>query len=105
MNIILHRTNIHCDTTDGYITISGRKVCDSAERTSAMLPPGHYPLTLSNLYLAVGNGVYTLITPRIIVGKYRCRGVVTHSRPTYLHIYERLKKTFDHNKEVVLVVK
>lgn len=104
MELILHRTLIHRDTTDGYITIGGSKVCDTAERTSVMLQPGRYPLTRKRLYLAAGNGVYTLRTPTIIVGEYRCRGLVIHSRPTYRRIYERLKKAFARKEEVVLVV-
>lgn len=105
MELILHRTRIHRDTTDGYVTIGGVKVCDTAEHTPVMLKPGRYALTRNNIYLAVGNGVYALSTPTIIVGEYRCRGVVIHSRPTYLRIYERLKKAFARKEEVVLEVK
>ncbi len=61
-------------------------------------------MTLNNLYLAACKGVYTLRTPTIIVGEHRCRGLVIHSRPTYLRIYERLKKAFARKEEVVLVV-
>ena len=104
MELILHRTLIHRDTTDGYITIGGNKVCDTAEHTPVMLQPGRYPLTRSNFYLAAGHGVYTLRTPTIIVGEHRCRGLVIHSRPTYLRIYERLKKAFARKEEVMLVV-
>ena len=104
MELILHRRRIHRDTTDGYLTIGGVKVCDTAEHTPVMLKPGRYPLTRSNIYLAAGNGVFALTTPTIIVGEYRCRGVVIHSRPTYLRIYERLKKAFARKEEVVLEV-
>lgn len=104
MELILHRTLIHRDTTNGYITIGNSHICDTAEHTPAMLRPGCYPLTSTNLYLAAGNGVYTLSTPTIIVGEYRCRGLVIHSRPTYHRIYERLKKAFARKEEVVLVV-
>lgn len=104
MELVLHRTLIHRDTTDGYITIGGSKVCNTAEHTPVMLQPGRYPLKRTKLYLATGNGVYTLQTPTIIVGEYRCRGLVIHSRPTYLRIYERLKKAFARKEEVMLVV-
>lgn len=104
MELILHRTRIHSDTTDGYIKIDGRKVCDTAEHTTVMLKPGRYTLTRRNLYLAVGNGVYALREPTIVVGEYCCRGVVIHSRPIYSRIYERLKKAFARKEEVVLVV-
>lgn len=105
MELILHRTLIHRDTTDGYITIGGCKVCDTAEHTPVMLKPGHYKLTRTKLYLAAGNGVYTLRTPTIIVGEYHSRGLVIKSRPTYIRIYDRLKKVFVRKEEVVLVVK
>ena len=104
MELILQRTRIHRDTTDGYITIDGAKVCDTAERTPVMLPPGRYPLTRRNTYLSAGNGTYTLRAPTIIVGEHLVRGVVIRSYPTYIRIYERLKKAFGRKKEVVLEV-
>lgn len=61
-------------------------------------------LTPGKLYLTAGNGVYTLRTPTIIVDEHRCRGLVIHLRPTYLRIYERLKKAFARKEEVMLVV-
>ena len=104
MELILHRINTTRDTTDGYITIDGRRVCDTAERTRVMLKPGRYTLTRKKFYLAAGNGVYTLRTPTIIVGIHRCRGLVIRSRLTYHRIHERLKKAFARKEEVVLVV-
>lgn len=104
MELILHRINITRDTTDGYITIGGRRVCDTAEYTPVMLKPGRYTLTRSNHYLAAGNGVYALRTPTIIVGKYRCDGLVIRSRLAYHRIHERLKKAFARKEEVVLKV-
>ncbi len=104
MELILRRTNIHRDTTDGYITIEGRRVCNTAEYTPVMLKPGRYTLTRKRLYIAAGNGVYALRTPTIIVGECRCRGLVIHSRSTYLRIYGRLKKAFARKEDVVLRV-
>ena len=104
MELKLHRTLIHRDTTDGYITIDGRRICDTAEHTPIMLHPGRYTLTRKQMYLMAGNGVYTLQTPNIIVGKHRCRGLIINSRITYLRIYERLKKALVRKEEVVLVV-
>lgn len=104
MELILHRTNIHRDTTDGYITIGGTRICDTAEHTPVMLKPGRYTLTRKHLCISAGNGVYTLSTPTIIVGKHRCRGLVINSRRTYLRIYERIKKAFARKQEVALVV-
>lgn len=105
MELILYRTRIHRETTDGYIKIGGSKVCDTAERTLFKLEPGRYPLKRNKLYLAAGNGVYTLRKPTVIVGEHRCRGLVIRSRPTYLRIYERLKKAFARKEDVVLVVR
>lgn len=104
MELILHRTNIHSDTTDGYIIIGKDWVCDTAEHSPVMLLPGRYKLTLKHLYLQAGNGVYRLRTPSIIVGEYRCRGLVIHSRDTYFRIYNRLKKAFARKEEVWLTV-
>ena len=104
MELILHRTNIHRDTTDGYITKDGRKVCDTTEHTPTMLKQGRYTLTRTKTYFAAGNGVYTLRSPTIIVGERRLQGLVIHSRPTYLRLYERIKKAFARKEVVVLVV-
>ena len=104
MELILNRINTTSDTTDGCITIDGRRVCDTAEHTPTMLKPGRYTLKRSKLYLMAGNGVYALRKPAVIVGVHRCRGLVINSRLTYHRIHERLKKAFARKEEVVLVV-
>lgn len=104
MIVELHRTKIHDETTDGYLTIGGQQVCDTAEHTPVMLPAGRYELTRRQYYFTFGNGVYTLRTPHIIVGKYRCRGLVIHSHDTYLRLYERLKKAFARGEKVTLEI-
>lgn len=104
MIIELHRKQIQDETTDGYLTIGGQQVCHTAEHTPVMLPPGRYELSRRQYYFTFGNGVYTLRTPHIIVGEYRCRGLVIHSHDTYRRIYERLKKAFARKEKVVLVV-
>ena len=104
MELILHRINTTRDTTDGYITIDGRRVCDTAEHTPVMLKPGRYTLTRKKFYLMTGNGVYKLRKPAVIVGVHRCRGLVINSRLTYHRIHERLRKAFARKREVVLVV-
>ena len=104
MELILQRTIITRDTANGSITIGGKHICDTAEHTPCMLKPGRYTLTRKKHYLKCGNGVYKLRKPHIIVGEYRCRGLVIHSHDTYLRVYERLKKAFARGEEVTLTV-
>lgn len=90
MELILYRTRIHPETTDGYIKIDGKRVCDTAEHTPVMLQKGCYSLTRKCLYITFGNGVYKLMAPNIIVGEHRCRGLVVNSYSTYRRIRDRL---------------
>lgn len=88
----------------GILTKEGRYVCHTLEHDTHMLAPGRYPLTLKRHYVSEGNGVYTLRTSRIIVGEYRCRGLLIHTRQAYHRIYQRLKKALERKEEVVLVI-
>lgn len=47
MNIILVRTNVKELTTDGYISIDGMRICDTAEATPTLLPVGVYEVKIS----------------------------------------------------------
>lgn len=104
MVLVLRRTDIRRDTTDGYLSISGGVICDTAEHTPVMLAPGRYRLSLRCFYFIHGNGVYALSKPQIIVGKNLCPGVVLHSRDAFLALYQRIRKALLRRSEVWLVV-
>lgn len=128
MNIELRRYRICPDTIDGRIYIDGGKVCDSAENARHCLPPGTYQIILARSrkharkmpwiitdqssrishrvsLIESGNGVYNLHTGTILVGRYLVPGIVTHSRPAFDALYERIRKNLERGNEVTLTIK
>lgn len=120
MNIELRRYRIKPETIDGRIYIDGGKVCDSAEKARHCLPPGEYSIILArrhpkdrkmpiiiadgNPKLTHGNGVYSLQDGSIILGRYLVPGIVTHSRPAFDALYERIRKNLERGNEVKLTI-
>lgn len=121
MNIELRRYRIRPDTIDGRIYIDGGKVCDSAENAHHCLPPGEYSIILARIHpkdrkmpiiiadgnpkLSYGNGVYNLHNGSILVGRYLVPGIVTHSRPAFDSLYERIRKNLERGNPVTLTIK
>ena len=105
MKLILHRTNIRRETTDGYITIDGNTICDSAEATRYMLQPGEYTLGRDSRLISHGNGVYALRALTILIGTYVVPGVVKRSAEAYKRLQQRIKKARQRGHKIILVVK
>lgn len=121
MNIIVHRIRHRPDTIDGILKIDGFKVCDCAENAHHCLPPGTYQVALvkcgrlgrkmpslitnhSSLIMP-GNGVYNLIDGSIIVGKHLIPGIVSHSRPAFETLYQRIRKNLERGNAVTLTIR
>ena len=120
MNIELRRIRHRPHTIDGQILIDGQKVCDCAENAHHCLPPGSYGIELirskkysrkmpslipnpSSLIL-FGNGVYNRTDGSILVGKYIAPGCLSHSKPAFDAIYDRIRKNIERGNDVTLVI-
>lgn len=120
MNIELRRYRFKPETIDGQIWIDGEKVCGCAENAHHCLPPGEYQIALVKCgrlgrkmpslitnresLIMPGNGVYNLIDGSIIVGKHLVPGIVTHSRPAFDALYERIRKNIERGNQVTLII-
>lgn len=121
MNIELRRFRFKPDTIDGQIYIDGGKVCDCAENAKHALSAGAYGVRLkkSKKYgrkmpsliadrsslIAIGNGVYALRDTTILVGRYLVPGIVTHSRPAFETLYQRIRKNLERGNAVTLTIR
>ena len=120
MNIELRRYRFKPETIDGQIWIDGGKVCDSAENARHSLPPGEYSIILARRHpkdrkmptiiadgkpmLSHGNGVYSLQDGSILLGRYLAPGIVTHSRPAFNSLYQRIRKNLERSNKVYLII-
>lgn len=120
MNIIIHRIRHRPDTIDGILKIDGLKVCDCAENAHHCLPSGNYQIALVKCgrlgrkmpslitnrpsLIMPGNGVYALKDGSIIVGRYCVPGILTHSRPAFDALYERIRKNLERGNPVYLII-
>ena len=113
MEIQVVRTNYASWGVDGHLYINHKRICDTVEHPTRHLPEGDYllvrskdealtPYTLHFTQLTHGDGALSAIHGEILVGKQLLPGVVTASRPTYDHLYERLKKAFQRGSSVLL---
>lgn len=120
MNIELRRIRYRPETIDGQIWIDGEKICSSAENARHALPVGTYEIELkkSKKYgrkmpsliahpeslIAIGNGVYNQTDGSIIVGKYIVPGCLSHSRPAFDALYQRIRKNIERGSPVTLTI-
>ena len=120
MNIELRRIRYRPETIDGQIWIDGEKICSSAENARHALPVGTYGIRLkkSKKYgrkmpsliadrsslIAIGNGVYALKDGCIIVGRHCIPGIVTHSRPAFDALYQRIRKNIERGNPVNITI-
>lgn len=120
MNIELRRIRYRLETIDGQIWIEGEKVCDCAENAKHALPAGTYGVRLkkSKKYgrkmpsliaypeslIAIGNGVYALHDGSIIVGEYIVPGCLSHSRPAFEVLYQRIRKNIERGNAVTIKI-
>lgn len=54
--------------------------------------------------ITTGNGVFNLTDHSIIVGKYLQPGCVTHSKPAFDTLYERIRKNIERGQKVLLII-
>lgn len=102
--LYLHRTRIRERTCDGTLRDEhGNRICDTAEATPYMLPPGEYPL-IPRTMLSKQNGIYNLHDSTIPVGTYCVPGVVIRTADAYNHLRKRINEARRRGKQVVLVI-
>lgn len=51
-----------------------------------------------------GNGVYKRTDGSIIVGKHLIPGILTHSRPAFDALYDRIRKNIERGNSVTLII-
>ena len=102
MELILYRTRIRPDTTDGALEMDGGLFCHTVERSATRLPGGEYEVRVVRPHtgeprirvyapkgsrpvgeLLHGNGACRLPKGAVIVGERRARGLCIRSRPTF----------------------
>lgn len=105
MKLIIERSDIGAEITMGTLYRNNKPWCRTLERTQVMLPKGIHPITMKNLYFTHGNGAYRLRGPDIIVGDYRCHGLLIHSRLAYDRLLQRIRKTLHAHKPVTLEIR
>lgn len=104
MDIILTRTKRSRYAVDGFITINGQCICETAENVKNCLECGTYRISLRQMPFRAGNGVHTLKKGHILVGEALVPGVVIHSQPHYDRLYERIKKASQRGTEILLTI-
>lgn len=115
IKIYLHRTHTRTQATDGTLfDESGTRLCDTAEATPCMLPPGEYPLGRIADHFSRTNGVYALRDATILVGaaiipegyneRLRVPGVVIRTADAYDRLRRRVNKARERGKHVMLVI-
>lgn len=103
MNIILTRTKRSRYAVDGFITINGHRICETAENVKNCLECGTY-ISLRQMPFRAGNGVHTLKNGHILLGETLVPGVVIHSLQHYERLYERIKKATQRGTEILLTI-
>lgn len=115
LTLYLHRNRIHPQTCDGTLyDEQGNRLCDTAEATPFMLPPGEYPLGRIADHFSRTNGVYALRDATILVGdavipegyneRLRVPGVVIRTADAYDRLRRRINKARERGKHVMLVI-
>lgn len=115
LTLYLHRTRIRPQTCDGTLyDEQGNRICDTAEATPFMLPPGEYALGRIADHFGRMNGVYALRDATILVGaaiipegysdRLRVPGVVIRTADAYDRLRRRINKARERGKQVVLVI-
>ena len=104
MDIILTRTKRSRYAVDGFITINGLRICETAENVKNCLPYGTYRISLRQMPFRAGNGVHTLKKGHILLGETLVPGVVIHSLQHYERLYERIKKASQRGTEILLTI-
>lgn len=64
-------------------------------QSSTILPPP---------YLKIGNGIHTLHHGQILIGKALVPGVVIHSRPIFLTLYDRIYHSIRRGHTVTITI-
>ena len=104
MDIILTRTKRSHYAVDGFITINGQRICETAENAKNCLPCATYRISRQHMPFRVGNGVHTLKKGHILLGEVLVPGVVIHSLQHYERLYERIKKATQRGTEILLTI-
>ena len=131
MKIEIKRYRIRETACDGILSINGSKLCDTAENTQVMPPPGTYNIVLrSNIkqkrivpyllasnnekkmingklrapFLCIGNGIYHRYDGRIIVGTHIVPGCVKRSYAPFRRLYDRINNTIRRGKAVTIEI-
>lgn len=131
MKIEIKRYRIRESACDGILSINGCKLCDTAENTQFMPPPGTYnvvlrrnkkqkrivPYLLASNYeqkmtngklrapfLCIGNGIYHRYDGRIIVGTHIVPGCVKRSYALFKRLYDRINNTIRRGNAVTIVI-
>ena len=104
MDIILTRTKRSRYAVDGFITINGLRICETAENVKNCLPYGTYRISLRQMPFRVGNGVHTLKNGHILLGETLVPGVIIHSQLHFDRLYERIKKASQRGTEILLTI-
>lgn len=131
MKIEIKRYRIRESACDGILSINGCKLCDTAENTQFMPPPGTYnvvlrrnkkqkrivPYLLASNYeqkmtngklrapfLCIGNGIYHRYDGRIIVGTHIVPGCVKRSYAPFKRLYDRINNTIRRGNAVTIVI-
>lgn len=104
MKITIIRSDIGAEVTMGKLYMNSKLLCDTLERTPVMLPKGIYLLSLKKMYITHGNGAYRLRGPDIIVGDYRCHGLLIHSRVTSDRLFNSIYKCLKAGRTVILEI-
>lgn len=120
LNIHLHRHRISDNACDGTISISGTRICDTAEHSQHRPSVGTYRLQLRhskqhgrkvpvlaeapNACLVHGNGIYGSSDGRILLGIRIAPGCVRHSYPHFKLLYDRINAALRRGHEVKLII-
>lgn len=54
--------------------------------------------------LSYGNGVFNLTTGTIIVGRHHAPDILSHSRPTFNTLYDRIRKNIERGSPVTITI-
>jgi len=131
MHIILKRHRVGPVACDGYLSIDGMKICDTAENACFRPPAGTYRVVLrtssihkrrvpyleplddrtASLYkggvkpcLCIGNGIYNRHDRRICLGTYVAPGCLKWSRPNFLPLYQRINMSLRRGNNAELTI-
>ena len=82
-----------------------RPLTSTLDAPSAPRHRGRRPRMPAPPQFIFGNGTYTLPRGDIIVGEHCCRGLVIHSKETFDHLFERLRKHTPCPDPIVLYIR